>query len=76
MQPDPAVPEFKNFIARIVWEILNEKRNDNFEACCSLVSVAYVLACDDALHRIALANYMTKVARELDPDCEEVITWQ
>jgi hypothetical protein len=76
MQPDSAAPELRNFIARIVREILNEKRGDNFEAACALVGVAFVLATEDASHRVALARHMVSTARELDADCCEAIRWQ
>jgi hypothetical protein len=76
MQPDSAAPELRNFIARIVREILNEKRGDNFEAACAFVGVAYVLACEDASHRVVLARHMVNTARELDPDCCGVVRWQ
>jgi hypothetical protein len=75
MQPDPAdspAPEFGNFIARIVGQIVSAKRGDNFDTCCALVGCAYVLACEDAAHRTALARHMANTARELDPDALEV----
>jgi hypothetical protein len=75
MQPDPAPPELKSFIARIAQEILNEKR-DAFEAACALVGIAYCLGCQDDAYRVVLAQHMVRTARELDPDCCEVIRWQ
>jgi hypothetical protein len=74
--PDDSAPEFGNFIARIVGQIVSAKRGDNFDTCCALVGCAYVLAREDAAHSVALARYLVSTARELDPDCCEAIRWQ
>jgi hypothetical protein len=80
MQPDPddsAAPEFENYIAKIVREILDAERGDNFAAACALINTATILAQDDMAFRTALAQYMTKVAADLDPDCNcGVVRWQ
>jgi hypothetical protein len=79
MRPDPddsAAPEFGNHLAKIVRQILDAKRGDNFDTSLALINTACVLAQDDAAYRVALARYMFENARDLDPDCEDVIRWQ
>ena len=72
---EESAPEFGNFIAKIVSEIVSAQRGDNFEVCCALVGCAYVLAREDASHSVALARHLVSTARDLDADCCEAIRW-
>jgi hypothetical protein len=48
--------------------VLPAMEHDGYEAACALVVIAKVMVGDDPANRAALARWMVRKARELDPD--------
>jgi len=80
MQPkvapeDAAAFEHASFVCEIVRQIMNERRDDNYDTCTAFIGIAAALAQNDLAHRTAIACCLIRTALALDPDCE-VVRWQ
>jgi hypothetical protein len=74
MQPSHVAPEdvvaaeHANFVIKIVRQIMDAKRGDNFDTCTFLIGIAAALAHADPTHRTAIACHLIRTAIELDED--------
>ena len=62
-------------VAAIANAVLPAMAHDQYETGCALVTLAKVMVGDDPVDRSALARWMARTARELDPDALRPPWW-